>query len=448
LIDTTAVSISKEAEMFTTYKKSNRYILLLKADEFLRDRAILAALRSYPGMVVGMSVAPALSPNRFFDHVLTGDPHRPDATLQAVKAFEAKHGMIPEAVIPITEMTLHSAQCVAEAYGLPFLSGSCVSKVRNKDEMRKAFRDFDLASPRHMIFSNIEELRSAIAELRYPVIVKPCSAAHSVGVIRIDSEDEVQAAYQYCVSGLEGIAESWSIEASSFQVEEYVDAEQEVSVEVFNQGKQHTIIAVTDKSITPPPFFAEVGHMVPSRESDNRRVRELAIAACEALGITHGVSHVEIRIDDHGRPFLIEVAARPGGDGIMDLVERAYAVNLYELHIRSYLSQHVEIPSRPVARGTSAIAFFKSETGKIVEVDPPKELPDHIVSLYISGRAGQETNGSLNYDERLGTVEFFWPDSAPLERENEHLKSTEELFHRIFKMEPLKEDPEKGDVLS
>jgi hypothetical protein len=42
--------------MFTSYdKRRGTYLLLLKADEFLRDRSIVAALRAYPGMVVGMS---------------------------------------------------------------------------------------------------------------------------------------------------------------------------------------------------------------------------------------------------------------------------------------------------------------------------------------------------------------------------------------------------------
>lgn len=149
------------------------------------------------------------------------------------------------------------------------------------------------------------------------------------------------------------------------------------------------------------------------------------------MGIDHGVSHVEVRIDSQDEPFLIEVAARPGGDGIMDQVERAYGLNLYDLHIRSYLGTLESLPMEPTLRGVSAIAFMQTRRGTIQSVSPLKELPKEVVSLYITGRKGDVIGGSLNYDDRVGTVEFFWP-GVKLNLGRKHLEMADGLAEKIF----------------
>ncbi len=418
--------------MFASYPNAEKkYLLLLKADEFLRDRCILAGLRTYKGPVVGMNVSPANPKNRFFDHVLAGDPHLPQSALDAVKEFERVHGLTPSAVIPVTEMSLYSALEIAEYYGLPFLSRACVDKARNKDLMKQAFIAAKLSTPKYELFQDLEGLRLAVTKLGLPVVVKPSAAAHSIGVIKINNLAELESAFEYCISGLKAVQDSWKISNCFFQAEQFIEADREVSVEVINHGHEHRVLAVTEKYLTPPPFFAEIGHMVPSLDKDNLKLKLLAIEACEALGIDHGVSHVEVRIDSQDEPFLIEVAARPGGDGIMDQVERAYGLNLYDLHIRSYLGTLESLPMEPTLRGVSAIAFMQTRRGTIQSVSPLKELPKEVVSLYITGRKGDVIGGSLNYDDRVGTVEFFWP-GVKLNLGRKHLEMADGLAEKIF----------------
>jgi len=422
--------------MFTSSDNGRgTYLLLLKADEFLRDRAIVAALRSYPGPVVGMSPQPALAHHRMFDHVLTGDPHQSASALQAVRDFERTHGMKPEAVIPVNEMSLYPALEIAQAYGLPFLSRRAVEQARNKAAMKQAFYRQGVSTARHEVFRDLDEMKRAIQRLGLPVVVKPCEAAHSIGVKLIRTAEEIEPAFRYCSAGLEEVREHWRIHNPLFQVEQYIEAEREVSVEVFNQGDQRCVTAVTEKYLTPPPYFAEVGHMVPGAESGNEALRQLALEACRALELTHGVAHVEVRIDAQGRLFVVEVAARPGGDCIMDQVERAYGVNMYQLHIRSYLGQPQQLPRELRPRGTSAIAFMQTRAGTVTRVTPPRQLPAEVTSVYILAREGDVLGQSLNYDSRAGAVECFWPGEGRF-MGTRHLELAQHLAEQIFTLEP------------
>lgn len=417
--------------MFSTYSNKKDYILLLKADEFLRDRSIVAAMRNFNGMVCGMSVIPALNRVRIFDDVLCGDPHRPESALKAVKEFEIMTGLKPKAVIPITEMTLTSAALIANEYGIPFLSHDTISASRNKTLMKQAFIKHEVPTAKYLPFSDKDELRQAAEKLGYPVIVKPVEAAHSIGVKKLNSASDIDEGFNYCQESLQSISEQWGIMEDKFQVEEFIDSNMEISVEIVNLHGEHHILAITDKFLTAPPFFAEIGHKVPSLESDNVLVREAAIRACKSLGLNYGVAHVEIRIDKKGDPFVIEVASRPGGDGIMDLVERAYGINLYDLHIRSYLGTLVVSELKNIQfMGTAAIAFMPALRGIVQDINIPTRLPREVTGLYLNAFIGDEVGESMNYDDRLGTVEFFW--KGLFNRENSHLILAEELRDSIY----------------
>lgn len=420
-----------ELTMFSTFSNNKNYILLLKADEFLRDRSIVAAARDFDGMICGMSKVPALERIRHFDEILCGDPHRPDSALMAVKEFEIRTGLIPKAVIPITEMTLSSAALIAQEYGLPFLNSETVVASRNKAIMKKCFIDSNVPTAKSISFSTFEELTTASEQLGFPVIVKPVEAAHSVGVRKISSLEELKDGFEYCVNGLKSISDQWGIEDYLFLVEEYIDSVQEISVEIINLKNEHHIVAITDKFLTEPPFFAEIGHSVPSVHSGDQAIRDAAVAACHSLGLSYGVSHVEIRINKLGSPFVIEVASRPGGDGIMDLVERAYGINMYDLHIRSYLGTlDLNVLSNISFLGAAAIAFLPTRKGVVNKIVVPTKLPREVVGLYLNAKIGDLVGHSMNYDDRLGTVEFFWRgamNTKPL-----HLTIAKELSESIY----------------
>ncbi|MFG3384073.1 ATP-grasp domain-containing protein [Streptomyces sp. NPDC047999] len=100
-----------------------------------------------------------------------------------------------------------------------------------------------------------------------------------------------------------------------------------MSVECVTHRGQTTAVAVTRKSLGPPPYFEETGHTIDPDDPLLAQVAPVAAAAIKALGITDGVQHVEMRLVDD-RPRLIEVNARIGGDMIGHLVHLATGIDL------------------------------------------------------------------------------------------------------------------------
>ena len=142
-----------------------------------------------------------------------------------------------------------------------------------------------------------------------------------MGVIRVDGPERVTAAYDFAAR-----AAGLGTESRSVLVEEYLDGP-EVSVECVTYRGETTVVAVTRKTVSAPPFFEELAHSVDASDPLSDEVAPAARAAIGALGITDGVSHVEMRLV-HDRPRLIEVNGRIAGDLIGHLVRLATGIDL------------------------------------------------------------------------------------------------------------------------
>jgi biotin carboxylase len=416
----------------------DRYLLLLGADMPLRERAVVAALRVFDGPVAATSAQRPVRGARHFDHVLAGDCLDAASTLHAVREFEQHTGMTPAAAVPFVDPSLMSAHAVAEHYGLPCLAldGIRHSSV-NKDLMKERLALHGIPTPRHLPFEDLASLEAAIAELGLPCVLKPSGFGGSMGVVLVRDASEVEEACGYAIRTFEENYERFSIKNHGLQAEPYCDLPHEVSLEVLCHGDRREVLAVVDKDLAPPPFFAEMGHRVPSAYSDLHPLRDMAVSACAALGLDRGLAHVEIRHDGGGEMQVIEVGARTGGDGILDLVERVYGIAPYEWHIRSYLSAAGELGAWPVpapAGGVAAIAMLKAPPGRIAEVRRPRSSPPEPLLRYeLFASAGDVSGRAECYEQREGYLEAFWPGRRPEDvPRSAHLALAEALVDELF----------------
>ena len=401
--------------MFGTHP-AKEYLLLLGADILLRERALVSALRTYPGPVVGMSATPQ-GANRFFDHLLQADYYDADAALAAVTDYERRTGFRPAAVVPILEMNVHVSVAIARAYGLPSVSDECLRLARDKHAMKQAFEKAGVPCARHRAFATLEELREVARELAFPLVLKPRDFAGNVGTIKVDSARDLPQAFEYCRASLLAIAPIYNFSDGRYQAEEFVESTHEISVEVLNFEGRRSVLAVTDKAKLPAPYFTEIGQIVPSRETDNPAVREVALRACAALSMDLGIAHVEILVNGD-RLSVVEVAARPGGDGIMDLIDRVYGFCPYDAHIAAYLGTLDRMPDLPrEAAGVGVCMFLKAEPGLISELRPVPEFTPEELALYITSGVGERSEPASSYLTRNGVMEYFEPGAGPADAE-------------------------------
>ena len=378
----------------------------------------MAALRVFDGPVVTIARTPAMRAAKFFDHVLVGDFSDADDSLRASLEFEQQTGMTPAGVVPFFDPSLLAGLAIAEHYGIPYLSRAAVEDSSiNKNRMKDRLLAAGVATPRYIEVDSPDAVRRAIADLSLPCVIKPCAFGGSLGVRLVTDEREAEEAYGYVQRIILEHSSVFTVKNHSIQVEEFCALAEEVSVEVLNHRGPYSVLAVTDKTHGPRPYFAEVGHRVPSVHSGRQDVLDLAVRACAAIGLDRGMAHVEIRLEGAAPPQIMEVGARTAGDGIPDLVELAYGIAPYELHVRSYLDRlDGKLPGLPALEpaGLAAVAMLKAKPGRIEAIRTPPALDAAVTTYEVFAGVGAESHATqANYQDREGYVECFWPDAAP-----------------------------------
>ena len=204
---------------------------------------------------------------------------------------------------------------VADALGLAGNSLDCMRVSTNKRLMRAAFARGGDPSPKSVAIGRDAlddgRLENMLADMHYPLIVKPADRSGSRGITKLESPGDP--------TSLEAAVRT-AIEQSfcgQVLVEEFVEGE-EYSVEGMSWQGKHHILAITHKFTTGAPHFIETAHLQPSGLAPEviARVQSVTKHALDTLGVEAGASHSELKISADGSIRIIEIGARMGGDCI------------------------------------------------------------------------------------------------------------------------------------
>jgi biotin carboxylase len=254
-----------------------------------------------------------------FEETDLNDPARVIAAAEAL----ARHWTIA-GVLTFNEYLLVTTARVAEHLQLPGNTPTAVASARDKATSRQLFATSDVPSAASTWVHSLAAAASAAERVGgYPVVLKPAAHAGSIGVVRVDSITDLPARWDIASAGA---AHQGPEGQGGILLEEFLDG-LEVSVETVTENGVTTAVAVTHKAVGFEPFFMERAHLVIAADPLLDDVAPIAAAALRAVGITHGVSHVEMKLTASG-PRLIEVNARLGGDRIGQLVRHATGVDL------------------------------------------------------------------------------------------------------------------------
>ncbi|MFF8481958.1 ATP-grasp domain-containing protein [Streptomyces antibioticus] len=297
-----------------------------------------------------------------------------------------------------TEWYLVPVARLARRLGLPTTAPEAMQACRNKATSRALFARHGVPSAAAVSVRTLAEAEVAAQRIGYPLVLKPAAHAASIGVIRADTPEQLTAAF-----GFADQAAGLGTESTHVLVEEYLDGP-EVSVECATYRGETTVVAVTRKTVSAPPFFEELAHCVDAADPLLDVVTPVARAAIRALGITDGVCHVEMRLVD-GRPRLIEVNGRIAGDMIGHLVRLATGIDLPRAAADIACGRAPDLT--PTRSSAAAIQMLYPDTsGTLLRLDFDGANPDWLDRVHFQHQVGDHlllpTDGGNLWTARIG----------------------------------------------
>jgi len=205
----------------------------------------------------------------------------------------------------------------------PQASALCMDKPRAKETLSRQ----GIPIPRGTIYKgeDVEALCAAtLVDYGLPLVCKPCSQGSSLGVRIVECEPDLVKAGSEILSKF-----------GSLLIEEYIPGRELTAGILLLHGKERVLplIEIEPKSgffdytakysegmsefLVPAPLDRETTHLV----------QEVSLAAHQALSCS-GFSRVDLRLDEEGRPFVLEVNTLPGMTPMSDLPRAAAAARI------------------------------------------------------------------------------------------------------------------------
>ena len=215
-----------------------------------------------------------------------------------------------------------------------------------------------------------------ITALKKPFIIKPSIGFFSIGVYKINSDEEWREAVRHLEQDLinaEGLYPEEVMNSSEFIIEECIEGDEYAIDAYYNSFGKPVIL-----NILRHPFSSDtdVGDRVyyTSKEIIQQHLdsfQKLLESVGDIAGFTNFPVHVEVRIDQEGQVTPIEFnPMRFAGWCVTDMAHFAYGINVYDY----YLNEKEPDWGR-ILQGKDGIC-------SLVLVDVPKGLnPGNIVSF-------------------------------------------------------------------
>ena len=261
----------------------------------------------------------------------------------------------PDAIVTYLDANMATFARVAETLGLPFHTPTSAVALTDKADQRRALREAGLAVPACAVLPrDVTDISTVEGQVTWPAVLKPRSAQGSRYTFFVPDDRRLRELLDDLgPTRPDMVLESFLADDPSRSGEPYADY---VSVESLVAGGVISHLALTGR-FPLAENFRETGFFIPAalNESDEAAVLNLASRAIEALGVTTGCLHTEIKFTPDG-PQIIEVNGRVGG-GVPEMLRRAAGVALVEMTLRVALGEPLQVKG-PVATDRIGFRFF------------------------------------------------------------------------------------------
>lgn len=152
------------------------------------------------------------------------------------------------------------------------------------------------------------DIVSLCKKISFPVMVKPCDGSGSRGAKRVDKSEDF---FEAC-----NVAMNASITHRA-EVETFIVGREYGAESLVADGKVN-VLAIMQKQMTVHPYYAELGHSIPSKLSVEikNKAKNCVENAIKALGINFGSVNMDMLITDESKVHIIDIGARMGGNMI------------------------------------------------------------------------------------------------------------------------------------
>ncbi|HZW14374.1 MAG TPA: formate-dependent phosphoribosylglycinamide formyltransferase [Noviherbaspirillum sp.] len=276
------------------------------------------------------------------------------AALAALIEQEQPDLVVPE-IEAIATPTLVELEKAGKATVIPTARAAWLTM--NREGIRRlAAEELGLPTSPYRFADSLEELKAACIEVGYPCVVKPVMSSSGKGQSKVDSANEVEAAWHYAAAGSR-------VDAGRVIVEGFIEFDYEIT--------QLTVRAMDGHGNVATHFCDPIGHVQvkgdyveswqphPMPDAALAKARDIAKKITDNLGGL-GIFGVELFVKGD-MVWFSEVSPRPHDTGMVTMASQWQSE--FEIHAKAILGLPVNVTLK--APAASAVIYGQHEAKAI-----------------------------------------------------------------------------------
>ena len=308
-----------------------------------------------------------------------------------------------------------AASYVQNKMGLPsFGPYESVEILQNKDKFRAFLAKNGFNVPQAKGFDSVEAAMEEIYWYPWPVIVKPTDAAGSKGVTRVDKPDDLKPALEYAME--------YSI-SGHIIVEEFIEKQGCSSdTDSFSEDGKLKFVSFCaqrfDVDATNP--YTPAAYSWPStftKEQEEYLTSEIQ-RLITLLNLKTCVYNIEVRVAPNGKPYIMELTPRGGGNRLCEMLRYATGVDMITAITRAMVGDPIlePIEQKPYNGHWAEIILHADKDGVFDHLEISKNLPAEIVEEDLWVVKGDKVEGFEGANNAIGTLVLKFQTAEELEK--------------------------------
>lgn len=307
-----------------------------------------------------------------------------------------------------------SASYVQNQMGLPsFGPFESVEILQNKDKFRAFLAKNGFNVPLAKGFDSVEAAMAEAYWYPWPVIVKPTDAAGSKGVTRVERLEDLKPALEYAMDH--------SI-SGHIIVEEFIDKlgcssdTDSMSIDgklVFTSFCAQRFDIDATNPYTPAAYSWPSTFTKEQEEYLKSEIQRLITL----LDLKTVVYNIETRIGTNGKPYIMELTPRGGGNRLCEMLRYATEVDMITAITCAMVGDPIPVPiEQKTYKGHWAeIILHANESGIFNHLEISKELPAEVVEEDLWVKEGDHVESFEGANNAIGTLVLKFQTAEELE---------------------------------
>lgn len=317
-----------------------------------------------------------------------------------------------DGVVTFTDSGVVTTAYLQHHLGLPQIGPlESVEKLQNKARFRQFLTEHGFNVPKAKGFSRKDDALASKDFFSLPVIVKPVDAAGSKGVTKVSDWSELESAVDWAIN--------YSF-SGDFIIESFIEKQGCSSdSDCFSVDGQFKFMSFSAQRFDEKAAGAYVpaAYSWPSSMS-GREEKELSSELqrlITLLGMKTSVYNVETRVGTDGKPYIMEISPRGGGNRLSEMMRFATGVDMITAAVRAAVGDPVEIEQKPLDGSWAEIIVHADKTGTLEGIDITPEIEPNVKEKDFWFKEGDSVKEFQSARDAIGTLVLRFDNPEKLE---------------------------------